>query len=77
MNKLNTSLPELLNMLKTVESHFKGEKASVLLIVSKKKAGNKGLNKKKKINSKASISKKKVKSISAKGIYFYYGKKGY
>ena len=26
MNKLNISLPELLNMLKTAENHFKGEK---------------------------------------------------
>ena len=27
MNKLNISLPELLNMLKIAKSHFKGEKA--------------------------------------------------
>ena len=27
MNKLNSSLPKLLNILKTAESHFKGEKA--------------------------------------------------
>ena len=40
MNKLNISLPELLNMLKTAESHFKGEKAQILHIdkISKKKA---------------------------------------
>ena len=40
MNKLNISLPELLNMSKTVKSHFKGEKAQVLHVdkISKKKA---------------------------------------
>ena len=32
MNKLNTSLPELLNMLKTAESHIKKEKATLLLV---------------------------------------------
>ena len=39
MNKLNTSLPKLLNMLKTIESHFKGEKIPVLLVdmINKKK----------------------------------------
>ena len=49
MYKLNTSLPELLNILKIVESHFKSEKAHVLLIdkISKKKIGNNGSNKKK------------------------------
>ena len=41
MNKLNTSLPELLNILKTAESHFKGEKASVLLVDKINKKGSK------------------------------------
>ena len=43
MNKLNSSLPELLNMLKTVESHIKKDKAPLLLVdgISKKKAGKK------------------------------------
>ena len=58
MNKLNISLSELLNMLKIVKSHFKGEKAQVLHIdkISKKKA-KKGS--KKKMNPKAGISKKR------------------
>ena len=76
MNKLNSSLSELLNMLKTVESHFKSAKTSVLLVdkISKKK-GKKGS--KKKLNPKASISKKKSKKVSVKGTYYQYGKEGY
>ena len=47
MNKLNISMPELLNMLKIIESHFKGEKGLVLLVdkINKKK-GKKGSKKK-------------------------------
>ena len=61
MNKLNISLPELLNMLKITESHFKSEKTPVLLVdkISKKKTGKKSSNKNKKMNPKASISKKR------------------
>ena len=57
INKLNISLPELLNMLKITESHFKGEKALVLFVdkIGKKKTKK---DSKKKINPKASISKK-------------------
>ena len=42
MNKLNISLPELLNMLKIAESHFKDEKAPILLIdkINKEKGKN-------------------------------------
>ena len=76
MNKLNTSLPELLIMLKTTESHFKGEKTLVLFMnkISEKK-GKKGS--KKKLNPKAGISKKKVKKISAKGTCYHCGKEGH
>ena len=76
MNKLNISLSELLNMLKIVERHFKGEKAQVLHVdkISKKKA-KKGSNKK--INIKASIFKKKVKKVSAKGTCYQCGKEGH
>ena len=58
-------------MLKTAESHFKGEKAPVLLIdkINKKKS-KKGS--KKKMNPKASISKKKAKKISIKGTCYHY-----
>ena len=42
MNKLNISLSELLNMLKIVESHFKGVKVPVILVdkINKKKGKN-------------------------------------
>ena len=75
INKLNTSLSELLNMLKIVESYFKDEKAPILLVdkISKKK-DKKGS--KKKMNPKASILKKKVKKVSTKGTCYHYGKDG-
>ena len=75
MNKLNISLSEWLNMLKIVESHFKGEKAPVLLVdkINKKKDKK---DFKKKINSKVSIFKRKVKKVSAKGTCYHYRKDG-
>ena len=59
MNKLNSSLPELLNMLKTAESHIKKDKAPLLLVdgISKKKAGKKGS--KRRLNPKGGINKRK------------------
>ena len=73
MNKLNTSLPKLLNILKIAENHFKGEKTLVLLVdkINKKKDKK---DSKKKMNPKAGISKKK---ISAKGTCYHCGKKGH
>ena len=70
MNILNVSLLELLNMLKTTESYFKGEKAPVFLVdkISEKKS-KKGS--KKKMNPKASILKKKAKKVSAKGTCYH------
>ena len=64
MNKLNTSLPELSNMLKTAESHIKKEKAPLLLVckTSKKKLGFKGS--KKALNLKGGKMKKKGKKVS-------------
>ena len=74
--KLNTSLSELLNMLKTAESHFKGEKALVIPIdkINKKK-DEKGS--KKKLNPKTSISKKKAKKVFAKDTCNQCGKEGH
>ena len=72
MNKLNISLLELLSMLKIVESHFKGEKAPVLVDKINKKKGKK--DSKKKLNPKASISKKKMKKVSIKGTYHHCGR---
>ena len=75
MNKLNTSLPELLNMLKTAESHIKKEKAPLLLIDKKKKLGKKGF---KRLNPKCGISKnKKGKKASKQSTCFFCGKAGH
>ena len=76
MNKLNISLPELLNMLKIVESHFKGENAQILHVdkISKKKTKK---DSKKKMNPKIGISKKKMKKVSAKGTCYHCGKEGH
>ena len=60
MSKLNISLPELLNMLKTAESHFKSEKASVLLVDKINKKKNKK-GSKKKLNPKGWHLQKKGK----------------
>ena len=62
MNKLNCSLPELLNMLKTAESHVKKNKAPLLLVdkIHKKKASKKGF--KKRLNAKGGIKKKGKKA---------------
>ena len=59
MNKLNSFLLELLNMLKIVESHIKKDKAPLLLMdgISKKKADKKGSVRR--LNPKDSINKKK------------------
>ena len=77
MNKLNTSLPELLNMLKTAESHIKKEKAPLLLVgkTSKKKSGFKGS--KKALNPKGGKMKKKGKKVLGQGTYFHYDKAGH
>ena len=76
MNKLNTSLSKLLNMLKTVESHFKGEKTLVLLVdkINKKK-DKKGS--KKKMNPKDGISNKRMKKVSIEGTCYHYGKESH
>ena len=75
MNKLNTSLPKLLNMLKTAESHIKKEKAPLLLIDKKKKSGKKGF---KRLNPKSGISKnKKGKKASKQSTCFFCGKAGH
>ena len=77
MNKLNTSLSELLNMLKTAESHIKKEKAPLLLVgkISKKKLGFKGS--KKVLNPKGGKMKKKGKKVSGQGTCFHYDKAGH
>ena len=76
MNKLNVTLSELLNMLKTVESHIKKNKALLLLVdkIHKKKAGKKGSNRR--LNPKGGI-KKKGKKASGQMTCFHCGKPGH
>ena len=72
MNKLNTSLPKLLNMLKAAESHSKEDKAHLLPVDGRKKqAKKKGL--KRKFNPKKSFQNKK-KAKKADEACFHYGK---
>ena len=78
MNKLNSSLPELLNMLKTIESYIKKDKAPLLLVegISKKKAGKKGS--KRRLNPKSDINKKKRrKKVFGQMTYFHCSKAGH
>ena len=75
MNKLNTTLPELLNMLKIAKSHFKSEKA--LLLVDKKKSMAERKDSKRKQNPKGSIQKRKKAKDFANDIYFHCGKQGH
>ena len=77
MNKLNTSLSELLNMLKIVESHLKKNKAPLLIVdgINKKKSGKKGS--KRRLNAKGGIKKKKGKKASGQMTYFHCGKPGH
>ena len=76
MNKLNLSLPKLLNMLKIAEGHFKGDKANHLLLVDEKKKGIIKNDSKRKMNPNKSIKKKKAKRHSKGGSYFFCSKKG-
>ena len=77
MNKLNTSLPELLNMLKTAESHLQKNKAPLLIVdgINKKKSGKKGS--KRKLNAKGGIKKKKGKKASGQMTCFHCDKPGH
>ena len=77
MNKLNTSLLELLNMLKTAESHLKKNKAPLLIVdgINKKKSGKKGS--KRRLNAKGGIKKKKRKKASGQMTCFHCGKPGH
>ena len=64
MNKLDTSLFELLNMIKIAESHIKKDKAPLLLMdgISKKKTDKKGSRKR--LNPKGGIMKRKKEKKS-------------
>ena len=71
MNKLDTILPELLNILKVAKIHIKREKGP-LLLVDKKRAGKMGSKKSQKLNPKGDIFKKKKAKNIPMGITYYY-----
>ena len=79
MNKLNTTLSKLLNMLKIVESHFKSDKANLLLVDKKKKmAKGKGSKKNKKLNPKGrNFKRKKVRKVFKDDTCFHCDKQGH
>ena len=78
MKKMQTSLPELLNMMSTIEGNLHKEMPQVLLVGETKKkmktifSSKKGKGKK---NVKKATSEKKVEN--EKGICFHCGKKGH
>ena len=76
MNDKETSLLELINLLKKIEPTLKNEGKVVLLVDSfdsKKSSKNK---KKRKITKKnGGVAKKKAKETSSKGTCFHCGKK--
>ena len=76
MNKLEVTLPELLNMLREAESTIKKEK-SVLYTgeIKKKRKAEKSLKKGKGRSGKAKVAKKDP--AKDKGQCFHYGKDGY
>ena len=72
MKNKKTTIPELINLLKTVKSTLKKEGKTVMLVNS---SGSKKSSK----NKKRKITKKKrgaTKETSSKGTYFHCGKDG-
>ena len=76
MNDKETSLPELINLLKTIEPTFKNEGKVVLLVDSfDSKKSSKNKKKRKITKQKGGVAKKKAKETSSKGTCFHCGKK--
>ena len=78
MNKMDVSLAELHNMLKTAESNFPSKKSSVLLIGegSNPKKRKKNPPKKKKVGEKKPVPPK-VEDPKSKAVCFHYNKVGH
>ncbi|KAL8155059.1 hypothetical protein AgCh_000444 [Apium graveolens] len=78
MNKLDVSLPELHNMLKTAESNFPPKKSSVLLIGegSNPKKRKRNPSKKKKVGEKTPVPPK-AEDPKSKVVYFHCNKVGH
>ena len=78
MNDKETTILELINLLKTVESTLMMEGKTVMLVnSSNSKKGSKNKKKRKITKQKGGAAKKKVKETSSKGTCFHYGKEGH
>ena len=78
MNDKETTIPELINLLKTVEPTLMKEGKTVMLVnSSNSKKGSKNKKKRKITMQKGGATKKKVKETSSKGACFHCGKEGH
>ena len=74
-----TSIKELINLVKTVKPTLKNKAKSVMLVDSSiSKKGSKNNNRKKKpMKAKGGVTKKKVKEVAPKDICFHCGQDGH
>ena len=78
MNNKETSIPELINLLKTFESTLKKEGKTMMLMDSSGfKKSYKNKKKRKITKQKGGAAKKKAKETSSKGTCFHCGKDGH
>ena len=78
INNKETTIPELINLLKTVEPTLMKEGKTVMLVnSSSSKNGSKNKKKRKITKQKGGAAKKKVKETSSKGTRFHCGKEGH
>ena len=78
MNDKETSIHELINLLKTIEPTLKKESKTMMLVDSfGSKKSYKNKKKRKITKQKEGATKKKAKETSSKGTCFHCGKKGH
>ena len=78
MNDKETSIPELINLIKTIEPTLKKEGTTVMLAdSSNSKKNSKNKNKRKITKQKGGAAKKKAKETSLKGNCFHCGEEGH
>ena len=78
MNDKETTIPELINLLKTVEPTLVKEGKTVMLVNSfSSKKGSKNKKKRKITKQKGRAAKKKAKETTSKGTCFHCGKEGH
>ena len=78
MNDKETTIIELINLLKTVEPALMKEGKTVMLVNSSiSKKGSRNEKKRKITKQNGEATKKKVKETSSKGACFHYGKEGH